>query len=1012
MFRALRSRGQGLVEFALVIPILLLTVLSLIEAALLFQSYLAIQHAAREAARFAVTYQPPQEFSLEQVAALLRGEHPTEAFPEETEDEWDARRAGLIKDRAVQQTLGIRILDVDTSRDEPPPPDSDDEGPGFLGVYVAGQPDADHDYVWEDPGGQGLPVQVHVYYKWMPIDPLIAAIVPQGIMLRGQAEMINEGVQWADYTPTPEIPPPTETGVPPTATYPPGWTPNPNEPTVTPTPTGTATPTLTPTPEDPYILLAPEKEAWTEAGLVEGRIEIHNHFPEDSYDVFWQDNCGERTHLGFTMTTTGGSDMADMPPPSRVERGFRYLCPPLTPGATYTGILSTELAETEVSVFVPVRPPDLTIDRIVLPEEISAGQAITVGVVISSSGRGVVSDTFDVDLYVNPAYTPILQGQPGQTTAGGSSPKQWYSEPLPRGESDELSYVILPPTAGEYELWAQVDTSDNVSELNEENNILGPVRFTLFCSDMCDDFDTRPLADKWTQSPIGARGGTATSVLTNEETLQITGTGHDIQSANDGRSFLLNQGSFGSDWEMTVKVVDYPLGPEGAMAGLMVRESAAAGERYAAIAIAYHDDRPTLQVLVRSRDGAEPFSPCGMTPVPGYLFDQSETNGEGIYLRIAREGQTFTMGTSLDGTSWHSESCMEHTFTGQPVPDGVLPGIWFAPNNANPLRFAEYDQFRLCPLGSSAPPPIRPKPPLLRECGNVLLGSDFEPAGDLLPWYRGDTPQSVQASTEYSADPDGRQIDGHSMQLSLYDACPGGSCHAWAYQEFVVPSFIASTQPVAVEMVASLYSLIPTDGPGSTGRAEDRLWLVIQDGRTAYLTDPIPITNGGQPERTTFQRFERDLAPLFRSTNVSDHVGQTLRFRLFANNADALGSSRFHVDQVRCDVCTTILPPEPEPDLVYRLGGRLLVILEGRPTRMPGVDVWAIQLPDASTPPEELGVWTTYSIHDSTYNLFNLNPGRYRIYAEVWVSGNLYSASTTIQVEAGATILDVNLNLL
>jgi hypothetical protein len=98
--------------------------------------------------------------------------------------------------------------------------------------------------------------------------------------------------------------------------------------------------------------------------------------------------------------------------------------------------------------------------------------------------------------------------------------------------------------------------------------------------------------------------------------------------------------------------------------------------------------------------------------------------------------------------------------------------------------------------------------------------------------------------------------------------------------------------------------------------------------------------------------------------------------------------------------------------MVYRLGGRILVILDGRPTPMPGIDVWAIQLPDGTTPHDELGVWTTYSIHNSTYNLFNLNPGRYRIYAEVWVSGNLYSASTTIQVGAGATILDVNLNLL
>ena len=87
MFRAYRSRGQGLVEFALVIPVLLLAVLSIIEGALLFQSFLAIQHAAREAARFAVTYQPPIEYDLDQVQELLRGGRPPEAYPDEKEED-------------------------------------------------------------------------------------------------------------------------------------------------------------------------------------------------------------------------------------------------------------------------------------------------------------------------------------------------------------------------------------------------------------------------------------------------------------------------------------------------------------------------------------------------------------------------------------------------------------------------------------------------------------------------------------------------------------------------------------------------------------------------------------------------------------------------------------------------------------------------------------------------------------------------------------------------------------
>ena len=88
------------------------------------------------------------------------------------------------------------------------------------------------------------------------------------------------------------------------------------------------------------------------------------------------------------------------------------------------------------------------------------------------------------------------------------------------------------------------------------------------------------------------------------------------------------------------------------------------------------------------------------------------------------------------------------------------------------------------------------------------------------------------------------------------------------------------------------------------------------------------------------------------------------------------------------------------------------VVLDGRPTQLSGIDVWATQLPDGSTLPGQLDYQTTQSIQDSSYSFYNLNPGRYRIYAEVWVSGNLYSASTTIEVKEGDVRTDVNLNLL
>ena len=78
--------------------------IGLIEGALLFQSYLAIQHAAREAARFAVTYQPPQLYSMDQVRDLLRNRRPDPAFPNENKEQWIARRVGYIKTRAVEQS--------------------------------------------------------------------------------------------------------------------------------------------------------------------------------------------------------------------------------------------------------------------------------------------------------------------------------------------------------------------------------------------------------------------------------------------------------------------------------------------------------------------------------------------------------------------------------------------------------------------------------------------------------------------------------------------------------------------------------------------------------------------------------------------------------------------------------------------------------------------------------------------------------------------------------------------
>ena len=54
-FRQDSSRSQGVVEFALALPILLMLVFAIIDFSLLFSAWLLIQNMSRQAVRYAVT---------------------------------------------------------------------------------------------------------------------------------------------------------------------------------------------------------------------------------------------------------------------------------------------------------------------------------------------------------------------------------------------------------------------------------------------------------------------------------------------------------------------------------------------------------------------------------------------------------------------------------------------------------------------------------------------------------------------------------------------------------------------------------------------------------------------------------------------------------------------------------------------------------------------------------------------------------------------------------------------
>jgi len=59
---------------------------------------------------------------------------------------------------------------------------------------------------------------------------------------------------------------------------------------------------------------------------------------------------------------------------------------------------------------------------------------------------------------------------------------------------------------------------------------------------------------------------------------------------------------------------------------------------------------------------------------------------------------------------------------------------------------------------------------------------------------------------------------------------------------------------------------------------------------------------------------------------------------------------------------------------------------------MPGIQVWAYAAGGE--------IYRTQTIHDSTYHFYNIPPGTYTLYAEVWIGELLYTGTAEVTVAA------------
>ena len=265
--RRRRSRAQGLVEFALILPVLLILIFVIIELARVLAAWLSIENGARFGVRYAVTGEWNED-------KYCGGVCPDEAAE-------DAARIPSIRDAAIAGAPAILadygdltdivgdpgFFQVTVCSRPPVPPYDFDYSAGDSNIPTAASCTRAADGVpTEDAGGPGETVIVAVDFDHPLITPILSTIWPD-LHLKAQRTGIVEQFRTARVVGievNPFVTPPTATNTPtstdtntpvPTATETPTATAT-DTPTATLTSTPSATPTTTPTPSCSLITVA------------------------------------------------------------------------------------------------------------------------------------------------------------------------------------------------------------------------------------------------------------------------------------------------------------------------------------------------------------------------------------------------------------------------------------------------------------------------------------------------------------------------------------------------------------------------------------------------------------------------------------------------------------------------------------------------------------------------------------------------------------------------------------
>jgi hypothetical protein len=335
------GRSQGMVEFALALPILLMLLFAIIDFSLLFSAWLLIQNISRQAVRYAVT----GEYDVANcTAGCATVADQDQARFQSINDEADSYRAGLlVEDAATISDPGYLLITICSSRDL-----DGDGNADFVTIFGRmGSGIYSECLDAQDAGGPGDEVVVMVDFNHPYITPFLNDVWPMVHLFsahRGIVEQfrvsrlinlnpgLNEPTPTASFTYTPSE----------TYTPSPSFTPS-TTASLTPTPTATNTITPSPTPDcNQFTFTTSAFNLLVNVGKPRAYIAVRNSSLRETYiqsmTFTWDDYDAEVPTQIFNRFYFGGALISDTDDSSSPTSWFLVGLPAaghkLAPGAT------------------------------------------------------------------------------------------------------------------------------------------------------------------------------------------------------------------------------------------------------------------------------------------------------------------------------------------------------------------------------------------------------------------------------------------------------------------------------------------------------------------------------------------------------------------------------------------------------------------------------------------------------------------------------------------------------